>query len=144
MAYFFYNTDANSLSRKGRYPVLIQHRFAASSGPYTFGEKLGRLTPGDDTLLMYENKVGIVAVGTVCEHWDRATHQPPIYYQPGSGGFEHEYRIGVHWFLDLSARPIGIDELRERVGYIPLGSLVRIVKHQAAIEQLIEERQAVG
>lgn len=140
MAYFFYNTDADSLARQGRYPVLLQHRIAATSGPYSFGEQLGQLAPGD-ILLMYENRVGVVAVGTVTEYWDRITHQPPIYYQPGDDGFEHEYRIAVAWWLNLSACPVGIDELRERAGYTPRGTITRIATRQAEVEQLIEDRR---
>jgi len=33
MNYYFYNTDANSLSRDGRFPILIKEGFAATSGP---------------------------------------------------------------------------------------------------------------
>ena len=39
MAHFFYNTDGGT----GQYPVLIQNGMAATSGPYNFGEQLGRL-----------------------------------------------------------------------------------------------------
>ena len=77
---------------------------------------------------MYENRVGVVAVGTVLEHWDGVTHRPPIYYQPEVIGFEHEYRIRVNWDLGpISELPIGIEELRERLGYIPRGAVRRIV-----------------
>jgi len=138
MAYFFYNTDADSLARQGRYPVLIQQGFAATSGPYSFGEQLNQLSP-EDTLLMYENRVGIVAVGRVRDYWDQVTHRPAIYYQPGDEGFEHEYRIGVDWHLDLSANPVSIGELRERIGYNPLGAVRRIVAKQAEVEQIIRD-----
>jgi len=141
MTFFFYNTDADSLVRQGRYPVLLQHGIAGTSGPYSFGEQLGQLAPGD-LLLMYENRVGVVAVGTVTGWWDRATHQPPIYYQPGDDGFEHEYRVPVAWWLDLSGCPVGMDELRDRLGYTPRGTITPIVSRQAEAEQLIQERRS--
>jgi len=139
VAHFFYNTDGGT----GQYPVLIQHGFAATSGPYSIGEQLGELAPGD-TLLMYENRVGVVAVGTVREHWDRLTHRPPIYYLPDIDGFEHEYRIAVDWCLDLSDHPISIEELRARLGYTPCGAVSRIVKRQAEVEKLIRDRRRKG
>jgi len=82
MSLFLYNTDADSLSRTGRFPLLTKQGFAATSGPITFGEQLGKLSP-TDTLLMYENGVGVVAVGIVSEYWDQRTHKPPKYYQRG-------------------------------------------------------------
>lgn len=141
MGFFFYNTDADSLTRRGRYPVLIKQMFAATSGPRTYGEQLRQLSP-TDVLFMYENGVGVVAVGTVIEHWDEVTQKPPKYYQPGDDGFDHEYRIKVKWFLDLSSCPVRIDELRDKTGYTPRGTIRRIVKRQNEIEDLIEERKA--
>jgi hypothetical protein len=138
MDYFFYNTDANSLSRDGRFPILIKGGFAATSGPRRFGEKLDRLSPGD-AVLMYENGRGVVAVGIVCEHWDRKTHRPPLYYQPGDDGFDHEYRIEVDWFLDLSDNPVSVKELKQRAS-TPRGAINRIVKWRHEIEAIIEER----
>ena len=90
MDYYFYNIDANSLSRDHRFPILIKQGIAATSGPIRFGKELGRLSPGD-TLLMYENRLGVVAVGTVLEQWDGKTHTPPLYYLPGDDGFDHEF-----------------------------------------------------
>lgn len=88
---------------------------------------------------MYENSVGVVAIGTVQEHWDGITQRPAIYYQPGDDGFEFEHRITVEWFLDLSEIPIGVNVLRERIGYNPLGAVRRIVARKVQVEQIIEE-----
>jgi hypothetical protein len=101
MEYFFYNTDANALSEqpRPRFPVLIHGGFAAVGGDrQQFGEQLGQLAP-DDILLMYENGVGVVAVGRVRERWDGVSHTTPQYYKPpemsGLTGGPHEYRIAV-------------------------------------------------
>jgi hypothetical protein len=145
MDYFFYNTDANALSEqpRPRFPLLIEGGFAAVGGDrQQFGEKLAQLTP-DDVLLMYENGIGVVAVGRVLELWDGITHTKPHYYRPselsGLTGDPYEYRILVDWFLDLSNSPIGIEQLKERLGYTPRGAVRRIVEQRTEAERIIEE-----
>ena len=154
MDYFFYNTDARALSEqpRPRFPVLIEGGFAAVGGDRKkYGEQLGHLAP-DDLVLMYENGVGIVAVGRVRERWDGVSHTTPRYYRPaelcGLDGAEHEYRIAVEWFLDLTNSPIGIEHMRERFGYKPgatvtRGTIHRIVKQRGEVAGLIEESQAL-
>ena len=139
MNYFFYNTDANSLSRNGRFPILIEQGFAATSGPRRFGEELGKLSLGD-TILMYENGQGVVAVGAVLEHWDGETYERPRYY--AEDDFDHEYRIKVDWFLDLSKSPITVKELKRRAS-TPRGAICRVRKWRSEIEKMIEERSAL-
>ncbi len=144
MGLFFYNTDAGSPpTRQGRSPVLIRHGLAVTGGPSSFGEQLGKLSPGD-TLLMYENGVGVVAVGTVRDHWDRITYRQAIYYQFGDEGFDCEYRIGVDWHLDLSESPVDFRESKDRLGYIPQGAIRPVVAHQAEVERIIEEARAAS
>ena len=147
---FLYNTDAGSLSEKGRYPLLIEQGFAATSGPIRFGEHLGKLSPGD-TLVMYENGVGIVASGIVRHSWDRISHTPPKYYKPGDHDFPlepsaaqefpSEYRISVNWNLIFDI-PITVDQIRGRIGYIPRGTIVRIEKWQNELDDLISKHAA--
>jgi hypothetical protein len=148
MDYFFYNTDARALSEqpRPRFRVLIDQGFAAVGGDrHRFGEQLGQLVP-DDVLLMYENGVGVVAVGRVRERWDGVSHTTPRYYKPaemgGLTGGPHEYRIAVEWFLDVSSSPIGLERLRERLGYTPRGAVRRIVKQRTAAARIVEESRA--
>jgi hypothetical protein len=143
-AYYFYNTDGASLVEpRPRYRRLIDHGIAAAGGERSFGENFGVLVPGD-TLLMYENGLGVVAVGTVQERWDRQSHRDLLYYVSAAeiGEHGHEYRIKVDWFLDLSAQPIDVDELKQRLGYAPRGALRKIVSARANVERMIVERLA--
>jgi hypothetical protein len=142
MSLFLYNTDADCPSRKGRFPLLIKEGFAATSGPITFGRQLGRLSPGD-TLLMYENGVGVVAVGIVSEYWDEGVHEPPKYYQPGEDGFPYEYRIRVNWDRSFADSPISVAQIRTRIGYIPQGTVVRMIKWKGEMEDLVREHEAL-
>ena len=132
MNYYFINTDAESTGRR-RFPFLIRQGIAATAGARRFGEQLGQLAP-DDTLLMYENGLGVVAVGRVRERWDGQTHATPSYYPASEAP---EYRIKVEWFCDLSNKPITIPELKRRVTSTPRGAVRRIVKRRVAVERMV-------
>jgi hypothetical protein len=153
MDYFFYNTDARAIREepRPRFPVLIEGGFAAAGGDRRkYGEQFGQLAR-DDILLMYENGVGVVAIGRVRKRWDGVSHTTPRYYKPaelsGLDGGPYEYRIAVKWFLDLGNAPIGIEQMRERFGYKPeattvtRGTIDRIVKQRDKVAALIEESQ---
>ncbi len=141
--YYFYNTDANSLigAPRPRYDTLIAQGFATTGGPRSFGEQLGQLTPGD-MLLMYENGRGVVAAATVLEYWDGQAHEDMLYYKHGEGcsneqGFEREYRLKVNW--RRLSHSIGVQDVRERIGYTPRGAVRRIAKQRARVQEIIEE-----
>jgi 5-methylcytosine-specific restriction endonuclease McrA len=145
MDYFFYNTDARAIIERPRprFRVLMDNGFAAVGGDrQRFGKQLEQLGQAD-ILLMYENRIGITAVGKVKERWDGVSHQKLMYYTPAeiedlSGG-AFEYRIAVDWFLDLSDSPISVEEIRERIGYTPRGAVRRIVKQRGEVVRIIEE-----
>lgn len=143
MNYFFYNTGNRPSTLKGRkrdFRILIRKGLAVTGGDPIYGEKLGCLSKGD-TLLMYENKIGIVAIGAVRERWDRKTHSDPVYTLDE---LRREYRLNVNWFLDLSDTPISLEELNRRTGYgaAPRGTVRRIVESRPEFERLIEELQS--
>jgi hypothetical protein len=128
MAFFFYNTD------DGEYQKLIKRGFAVTGGPRKFGRQLGQLR-ALDTLLMYENGTGIVAMGRVREEWDRKAHTNVWYYPDDP----HEYRIRVKWFRDLSKNPISIAQLKRVLGYQPRWAVRRITKRAAEVQRLVRE-----
>jgi len=140
--YYFYNTDADSLvGPPRRFHRLIEQHFAATGGPLRFGKELSRLKEGD-TLLMYENGMGIVAVGRVLERWDGKSHEDLLYYQPNDiwtegEGREREYRIMVDWDYDLSGNPISVQELGRRLGYTPSGHAVQKIRERRAEAEAI-------
>jgi Xaa-Pro dipeptidase len=143
MDYYFYNTDADSLvgPSRPRFYRLIEQHFAATGGPRRYGELLGKLKEGD-ALLMYENGMGIVAVGRVCERWDGKSHEDLLYYQPGdkwTQGPVREYRIEVDW--TRSDDPISVWEVRKRFGYTPRSTLQLIRKQRAEAEAIVAEMQ---
>jgi hypothetical protein len=145
MDYFFYNTDADGIinNPKPRFKILIEKSFAATGGdPQRFGEQFRKLKVAD-ILLMYENKIGVVAIGRVLELWDGKHYPEPFYYthyekQFLTGG-PLEYRIKVKWFLNLSDEPVKLDYIQQLFGskYTPRGAVKKIVKHRLVIEEMI-------
>jgi len=148
MDYYFYNTDARSIigPPSPRFRILIDRQFAAVGGDRRrFGEQFHQLKK-DDVLLMYEDKVGVVAVGRVLERWDGKSYTKPWYYTPVEmgdlTGGAYEYRIKVEWFPDLSDNPITLKVLRQRfgsAGFTPRGAVKKIVKYRPEIERMLEE-----
>jgi hypothetical protein len=139
--YYFFNTDGKSVFGPPRFHTLIENGLAVTSGDRSYGEQLGQLVPGD-TLLMYQNRVGGVAVGTVKNRWDGKSYRDHLYYQSGDDLDEEgrEYRIKVRWFLDLSDNPIEVQELRKILGTIPPRTLQKIVKGRDQLARIIADR----
>lgn len=148
MNYYFYNTDSRSifLSPQPRYQILIERQFATIGGdPQHFGEQFRQLKP-DDVLLMYENRVGVVAIGSVQENWDGKHYTEPWYYHPEEminlTGGAFEYRIKVDWYLNISDRPITLERIRQLFrskGFTPRGTIKKNIKYRLEIEQMIAE-----
>lgn len=136
MAYFFINTDAKSLGFKSPHEKWFEYKMAFTGGDFTYGERLGWLSPGD-TLLMWVNKVGVVGIGEVLEPWDGKTYlkNQLIYKKP----FEHkEYRISVEW-SDLRPNTITAPQIVNNIGWNPVGSVQRIKRDEEIIAALIAE-----
>jgi hypothetical protein len=142
MNYYFLNTDAKSLRGDRRFPILIRRGFAATGGSERYGRTLAKLRE-DDILLLYEKKLGVVAVGRVRQRWDGKAHATPRYYVAGKSfkiGQEYEYRIPVEWFLDLSDNPIPFAVLHRLTGSTPSATLKKINK-RAAVQRMIDKRR---
>lgn len=97
---------------------------------------------------MYENRTGVLAVGKVLERWDGVANDSHFYYT----ALEHEriakkwrersyeYRIAVEWF-QLSD-PIDLRELEKHDIHPPRGTVKKILKDRAEVEELIKKRFA--
>ena len=147
MRYYFYNTDALSMggAYQDRHKLLLEGRFAATGGPWKYGERLARLVPGD-VLLMYQNTVGVIAIGRVTSGWDKQAHTTPQYYQHAELATQpepHEYRIPVDWYCDLTASPIPVATLRNVLS-VPRAALVLIKRKHAEAEALVQKAGLAG
>jgi hypothetical protein len=147
MDYYIYNTDVKYLKGKtqGRFRKLIDGNFAASGGPRHYGENFNK-PKINDVLLMYVNKIGIVAVGKVQEQWDGNSYTSPLYYTMeeikafGSGAFE--YRIRVNWYQDFSDKPITAEHMRQSLVPIPPRAFSKI-KLKDKVEEMLRKLQTI-
>lgn len=145
MRYFRLNTDTDSLceSPRPRFRLLLEGGFFATGGSREkYGAQLCNLSPGD-IVLLYENRVGVVAIGAVRERWDGVAHLVPRYYKPSElpslDGAEAEYRIAVDWVLDLSDSPIPNDVLDSVMGKSRRGTVRPLVKWHESVAAFIDE-----
>lgn len=130
---FFYNTDRNALAQS-RVNVLLSRGLAVTGGRH--GRYLGKPKPGD-WLIMFENAVGLLAVGEVLEFWNKKSYSSPIYYHRST----KEYRLKVDWFERFENKPISLNTLRTYLGnkFNPRGAIQRIVKHREAVHACIQQ-----
>ncbi|HBG05388.1 MAG TPA: hypothetical protein DDY22_07510 [Geobacter sp.] len=113
MKYYIINTDKRSFEGMNDISVWLDNDLAFTGGPARYLDELTRLEVGD-ICLMYENEIGIVAVGRVLSRCDRQAYLPPMYYDKPD---MPEYRAGVHWFLHLTRNPLDISRIRELFEY---------------------------
>src|SRR5680860_101814 len=147
MDYYIYNTDVRFLKGKTRrrFRNLIDGNFAAAGGPRRYGKNFNKLKI-NDVLLMYVNKIGIVAVGKVQELWDGNSYTAPLYYTMeeikafGDGAFE--YRITVNWYQDFSDKPITAEHMRQSLVPLPPRALSKI-KRKTEVEEMLRKLQTI-
>jgi len=139
MNYYYLNTEAKNLPGQRPHETWIKQNRAFVSGE-AYGPKLGKLRPGD-ICFMYVNGQGVIAVGTVLEHWDRQPSDPLLVYPPSLGP---EYQIKVDWFLTLQHKPISARILRDIIGWTSPQAVQRITNHVAAERLLDYARQQAG
>ena len=141
MNYYYINTDRDTLGHSP-HAQWIKHNRAFTSGEgqngyYKYGVRgLGTLRPGD-MLFMYVNGCGVVAAGWVCEFWDQRAYRNgnQLIYKDT---IYTEYRIGVHWCLNIVDNPMSPTDLRDIIGWTPVPTLQRIRDADKA-DRLFEE-----
>jgi len=107
-----------------------------TSGGPEFLEKIKRPKRGD-TLLLWVNKIGIVAAGTVLDD------APVIVYRGGgvvSPNEPEEYHRMVRWYADLRSTPVSSAEVVVFHGTNPRQAFGALNKGKEAILALIASR----
>ena len=100
---YYINTNTEAYkSGDGSPEKWIEHGYAFTSGGLAYGRKLGELEPGD-TLFMYVNGCGIMAVGKVSKRWDKKRYEGDDRLVDKENP---EYRICVKWDITLWDNPI--------------------------------------
>ncbi len=119
MPTYWINTD-KKFHGHSPHTQWIDAKYAFTGGDIHYGQYFKPVKPGD-TILMYANNIGIVAVGEALEAWDGISHQPQIIYL-----HDNEYRLRTNWYLDLTLSPFTLDKIKSILGYIPTKAFVSI------------------
>lgn len=123
MNYYYINTEANAFNGRSPHNKWIEYCHAFTSGEYEkYGVQVFGILERGDICFMYVNGGGIVAVGRVCEHWDRCSYEGENRWIYKECDKEYiEYRIPIDWHLKFVNNPICIKELRHILGLGPHG-----------------------
>lgn len=133
---FFINSDATSNNEFSFHNEWLVRGVAVTSGGPEFLEKIKRPKRGD-TLLLWVNKIGIVAAGTVLDD------APVIVYRGGgvvSPNEPEEYHRMVRWYADLRSTPVSAAEVVVFHGTNPRQAFGALNKGKEAILALIASR----
>jgi hypothetical protein len=133
---FFINSDVTSNNEFSFHNEWLVRGVAVTSGGHEFLEKIKRPKRGD-TLLLWVNKIGIVAAGTVLDD------APVIVYRGGgvvSPNEPEEYHRMVHWYADLRSTPVSSAEVVVFHGTNPRQAFGALNKGKEAILALIASR----
>ena len=138
MATFFVNTDAKSNEGHSHHDAWVARGIAVTSGRVKFRHKLARIARGD-TVLMYANGVGVVAVGTALdEEVVDVTDSSAL----GSPRESIEYHRRVDWHSDLRSAPISASILSALCGRAPRQVVERLEKGEGGLLRLVAQLAA--
>ena len=118
MRLFFVNTDAVSYAGQSKHDDWIGRNVVLTGGEVEFERDLARM-PAGGRVLVYVNKVGVVAVGQVLAENVQKVLPPDTIYDSE----QPEYHKTVAWLLDLRANPISSAELVALIGWNPRGAV---------------------
>lgn len=121
MRLFFVNTDAVSYDGASKHDDWIRREVVLTGGETRYKDELARI-PLDARVLVYVNKVGVVAVGRVTSSEITEVHAPHTIYPTDQA----EYHRPVAWLLDLRANPITWGELGALLGQGPLRAVQEV------------------
>lgn len=128
MRLFFVNTDAVSYAGESRHDDWIGRNVVLTGGDVKYKHDLARI-PADARVLVYVNKVGVVAVGQVLTEAIQVLLPPDTIYDSD----QPEYHKAVTWLLDLRESPINSAELVALLGWNPRGAVQEVRKGKEAL-----------
>jgi hypothetical protein len=131
MPLYFVNTDAKTNGRSFHSEWLARG-IAVTSGPGKFRDKLARIGRGD-SVLMYVNTVGVVAVGISLD--DRV--QDVVGEGVVSPVEVTEYHRRVRWYT--LPTPISPATIKELCGQTPLQTVQKVRKGEGELRRLLHE-----
>lgn len=121
MRLFFVNTDAVSYGGLSKHDEWLRRNVVLTGGETGYKDAIARIPQGA-RVLVYVNKVGIVAVGQMTSG-DIIEVKPPNTIYPTE---QPEYHRPVVWLLDLRPNPITWAELVTLLGQGPLQAVQEV------------------
>jgi hypothetical protein len=128
MRLFFVNTDAVSYAGKSKHDDWIGRNVVLTGGDVKYKHDLARI-PADARVLVYVNKLGVVAVGQILTKDVQVVLPPDTIYDSD----QPEYHRPVTWLLDLRESPIGPAELIALLGWNPRLAVQEVHKGKEAL-----------
>jgi hypothetical protein len=138
VATFFVNTDAKSNEGHSYHDAWVARGIAVTSGRVKFRQKLARIARGD-TVLMYANGLGVVAVGTALDDEVVDVTDSSALVSPRES---IEYHRQVDWHSDLRSTPISASILSKLCGRAPRQVVERLEKGEAQRQRLAAQLAA--
>lgn len=130
MRLFFVNTDAVSYAGESKHDDWIGRNVVLTGGDVKYRHDLARV-PADARVLVYVNKVGVVAVGQVLTEDVQVVLPPDTIYDSD----QPEYHRPVNWLLDLRENPISSAELVAILGWNPRAAVQEVRKGKEALRR---------
>jgi putative restriction endonuclease len=135
---YFINTDAKSNNGISYHDAWIARGLAVTSGEEKYKSTLEVINRGD-TLLLWANKIGVVAIGTMLDDEpttviagrDEGTISPTE---------EWEFHRRVAWNDDLRRHPISSKEVKAYRGQNPLSTIATLKEGREQILDLVRAR----
>lgn len=121
MRLFYVNTDSVSFGGLSKHDDWIRRNVVLTGGETRYRDEIARIPQGA-RVLVYVNKVGVVAVGQVTSR-ETIEVSPPSTIYPTD---QPEYHRSVEWMLDLRSNPITWAELVALSGQGPLRSVQEV------------------
>lgn len=135
---YFINTDAKSNNGISYHDAWIARGLAVTSGEEKYKSTLEVINRGD-TLLLWANKIGVVAIGTMLD-------DTPTTVLAGQGGGtispteDWEFHRRVAWHGDLRRHPISSREVKAYRGQNPLSTIATLKEGKEQILDLVHAR----
>jgi putative restriction endonuclease len=135
---YFINTDAKSNNGISYHDAWIARGLAVTSGEEKYKSTFEVINRGD-TLLLWANKIGVVAIGTMLD--DTPTR---VLAGQGDGTIspteEWEFHRWVAWHGDLRRHPISSKEVKAYRGQNPLSTIATLKEGKEQILDLVHAR----
>lgn len=135
---YFINTDAKSNNGISYHDAWIARGLAVTSGEGKYKSTLEMINYGD-TLLLWANKIGVVAIGTMLDDFPTT-----VLAGQGEGTVspteEWEFHRRVAWYGDLRRHPISPKEVKSYRGQNPLSTIATLKEGKVQILDLVLAR----